>query len=155
MFLQSRSRTTLILGLILGRLFPCMEMDHAYVHCGFLGVRQHLWLGRDAWNLNVNRQDELEGINVVQWRLLASTWFVYKCNKRLRLVYVNSELFYYSRTECEITRLPYLTDMDQNETWGICISVNATRSTRSLRATCHPRQLLWCPLRHLKWRTHI
>jgi hypothetical protein len=89
------------------------------------------WIGRMNW-----KELTLFG----QWRMLVSAWFVYKCKKRLRLVYVNSELLYYSRTECEITRLPYLTDMDQNETWEICIGINATRSTRSFRVTCHPRR---------------
>jgi len=49
-------------------------------------------------------------------KVVCSAYFVYKCNKRLHLVYVNSEVLYYSRTECEITRLSYLTDMDPNVT---------------------------------------
>lgn len=47
-------------------------------------------------------------------------------------MYVNSEVLYFSRTEREITRFSYLTDMDQNETWKTCNVVHATRSTRSL-----------------------
>jgi hypothetical protein len=63
LFLQLGCCTTLIRRFILGPLFPRMEMNHYNVRCVSLGVRQHLWLVCDAWNPNVNRQDELEGIN--------------------------------------------------------------------------------------------